>query len=90
MPRSKGRTGRPWRRIRAQVLAESTTCWICGHDGSDTVDHVIPLSRGGDPLDPANLRPAHGVKGCPTCKRRCNQSRGTRPTFLAPKASRNW
>jgi 5-methylcytosine-specific restriction endonuclease McrA len=71
----RGRQGRPWRRARAQVLARSRLCWICGHDASDSVDHVTPLSAGGAPLDPDNLRPAHH-QPCPTCGRRCNQARG--------------
>lgn len=71
----RGRSGRPWRRVRAQVLAASRVCWICGHDGSDSVDHLTPLAEGGDPLDPTNLAPAHDAP-CPTCKRRCNGSRG--------------
>jgi len=36
-------------------------CWLCGQDGADTIDHVLPLAfGGGDELD--NLRPAHGRK----------------------------
>jgi hypothetical protein len=36
-------------------------CWLCGQDGADTIDHVLPLALGGgDELD--NLRPAHGRK----------------------------
>jgi 5-methylcytosine-specific restriction endonuclease McrA len=90
MARSRGRSGRPWRRVRAQVLAASRTCWICGHGAADTVDHVIALSKGGDPLDPANLRPAHGVKGCPVCGRKCNSSKGAKTTLPAPRSSRAW
>lgn len=90
MTRSRGRSGRPWRRVRAQVLAASTLCWICGHGGSETVDHVISLSNGGDPLDPANLRPAHGVRGCKTCGRKCNQEKGAKTMPPAPRASRAW
>lgn len=44
------------------------TCWLCGHPGADTVDHVLPRHHGGT-HDLANLRPAHGRKrpalGCP-------------------------
>lgn len=85
----KGRSGRPWQRVRLQVLAASTVCWICGHPGSTTVDHVKALALGGSLLDPANLRPAHGVEGCSTCGRKCNSSRGTRPV-APPVRSRNW
>jgi 5-methylcytosine-specific restriction endonuclease McrA len=45
-----------------------TVCWLCGRDGADSADHVLPRSRGGsDALE--NLRPAH---------RACNSARGNR------------
>lgn len=79
MARSPGRGGYKWRKVQAIVRASSDTCWRCGHyidqtldhrhPLSSTVDHVIPLSLGGDPLDLANLRHAH---------RRCNSRRGNR------------
>lgn len=92
MPRSKGRTGRPWRRAAAKVKASSNVCWICGHQidlllpakdpMSFTVDHVVPVSRGGPLRDVRYLRPAH---------RRCNSRRGNRVTFVAlPPTSRRW
>jgi hypothetical protein len=96
MPRSKGRTGRPWRRAREQVLAASTICHLCGHDGAGDVDHDPPLvtlqALGIDPRDPQHLRPAHGaLSRCPTCKRCCNQIKGDKLTFtLAPQGSRDW
>lgn len=80
----RGRWGRPWRRARAAVLARSTVCWVCGHDGSDSADHITPLALGGDPLDPGNLAPAHH-KPCPTCGRRCNAARGARPGRGVPE-----
>jgi 5-methylcytosine-specific restriction endonuclease McrA len=85
MARSRGRTGRPWRRLRAEVLAASNICWICGKPGADTVDHVIPVSKlpHNHPLvrDPANLRPAHGP---------CNYSKGNRPLKTKTPTSRAW
>ena len=45
--RNKGRRGRPWRRIQAQVLARDPWCTIQGPrctGRSTTVDHIIPLS----------------------------------------------
>lgn len=39
-------------------------CWICRVAQADTIDHVIPVSRGGTNW-PANLRPA-----CMDCNRR--------------------
>jgi 5-methylcytosine-specific restriction endonuclease McrA len=84
--------GRPWRRVRARVLATSDLCGLCGHPGAREVDLIIPLSLGGDPLDPANLRPAHGTSDpCPWCLRACNQSRGNRDQpSPAPRQSRRW
>lgn len=62
---------------RAVVLARSRVCWLCGHDGADQADDVLPKSRGGTG-SVANLRPAHGTLPCPTCGVRCNQARGNR------------
>ncbi len=94
MPRSLGRTGRRWRRARAQCLDTSTICWLCGHDGATDADHEPPLKKleelGLDPCDPAYLRPAHGVTGCPTCGRRCNQQKGTGPALPVHRSSRDW
>lgn len=77
MPRSPGRTGYAWRLTRAWVLDTYTHCWLClhpvdltlpgTHPDGPSVDHVVPLSKGGDPLDRGNLRLAH---------LRCNSSRG--------------
>jgi 5-methylcytosine-specific restriction endonuclease McrA len=85
------RNGRRYRRLVAQVRAQGGPCWICGHNidpGLDarhplsfTLDHVVPLSRGGDLLDPANARAAH---------RRCNSARGNRTTPRPLTASRRW
>jgi 5-methylcytosine-specific restriction endonuclease McrA len=79
-PRERaGRSGHQWRKLRAQVLAEETHCWLCWVEvdkslhhldpGAPQVDHVVAIHAGGDPEDRANLRLAH---------KRCNQSRGRR------------
>ena len=48
--------------LRSKVFTMyGTECWLCGTDGADTIDHIIPfINGGGDDLD--NLRPAHGRK----------------------------
>jgi hypothetical protein len=75
----RGRRGRPYRRWRQAILDRSTICWVCGHPGADSADHIEPLAdivaRGGDPLDPGNGAPAHHSP-CATCGRRCNPARG--------------
>ena len=65
-----------YKKVRLKVLArDNYTCRYCqGH--ADTVDHLIALKNGGDPLDESNMTAA--------C-RRCNSSKGARvaPLFLA-------
>lgn len=85
------RNGRPYRRLCAWLRAQQLPCWICGHDigyeldfrhpQSFTLDHLVPLSRGGSLLDRANARAAH---------RRCNSQRGNRLITAQTKASRRW
>ena len=81
-PGVAGRSGRPFRRNRATVLQASTLCWLCGHDGADSVDHLIPralciATHRYDLLNAvSNLAPAHHHP-CPTCGIRCNRKRGT-------------
>ena len=81
------RNGRPYRRLVAAQKALGLPCWICGHDipmnvdgrthpFAFTLDHLVPLSRGGDLLDPLNARSAH---------RKCNSARGARMTVQRPK-----
>ena len=62
----RGRSGRPWERIKKQMQAEAEQCAKCGkpisieyqwpHENSVTIGHIIPLALGGDPLDPRNLQ----------------------------------
>lgn len=86
----RGRGGRPYRRLQARVFAEETHCWQClrwvdpdlppNHDWARSLDHVIPLALGGDPLDRANARLAH---------RWCNTSKGSRLNPISV-VSRRW
>lgn len=73
---TRPRSSRPWRRTRAQILATSTICHLCGEPGADGVDHVIPRTRGGTD-DPTNLKPAH--HNTPNSQGvRCNMAKGDR------------
>ena len=71
--------GSTYRRLRRQFLAEHPVCWICGHSGADQIDHDPPQAVHRTKLDLTTWRPAHGTNGCTTCRRRCNQERGTKP-----------
>ena len=54
---------------RKKILATQTVCGICGkpvdfsyrypHPLSPTVDHIIPVAKGGHPSDLSNLQLAH-------------------------------
>ncbi|GAQ61906.1 HNH endonuclease [Streptomyces scabiei] len=69
-------TSYEYRQLRARILAASDVCIMCGHGGSDAVDHIHPVARGGARLDPGNLAPIHGTAGCAACGRRCNNDKG--------------
>jgi 5-methylcytosine-specific restriction endonuclease McrA len=90
--RNAGRRGGRWDKTVAAVKATMpAVCWICAkdidlslhHHGpmSYTVDHVVPLSAGGDPYDLSNLRPAH---------KRCNSRKGKGAAPVPVVSSRRW
>ena len=67
---------RAYRLRRVAVLnRDGWICYYCGGDATQA-DHVIPISRGGDPMSLENM-----VASC----KRCNVSKGNRPqgAFLA-------
>lgn len=78
------RAGYRWTRLRRAVL--DAYGWQCairrpGCTGqATTVDHILPMSRGGAPLDPANLQAA--------C-RHCNTSKGAEIT-QGGRLQRRW
>ena len=78
--------------VRARVLAEEDTCWLCGQpvdkslppflDGSPEVDEVVPVSLGGSPFDRSNCRLTHRI---------CNNRRGNgtrKRAVVQPMATR--
>lgn len=87
-----GRRGRPWRRIRAQVLARDPWCTIRGPrctGKATTVDHIIPLSIRPDLAhDPSNLRgacvPCNSAGGArmTNARRRQRRTRGAPPQSI--------
>lgn len=85
-------TSYAYRQIRASILSESDVCVLCGHAGSDAIDHLFPVSRGGDEYDRANMAPIHGVKGCVVCLRKCNNEKSdkTLEEMDLNPTSRDW
>ena len=52
-----------WQWTRLQVFArDGWRCVRCGRAGRLECDHVVPLRKGGDPFDPANLQTL--CRGC--------------------------
>lgn len=97
--RTAGRMGRPWNRVRAQVINEEHFCVRCGEPvdkslpGTNrrgpSVDHYpVPLgalvAMGGDPNDRAGLRLAH--LGCNSGAR----DRGPNHKRVQVRVSREW
>lgn len=74
------------RKLRAWLKAQGRPCHICGQaidyslpagdPLSFEVDEIVPVSKGGDPLDRSNVAAAHRI---------CNQRRGNRD--IGPKRS---
>ncbi len=78
--RQDPRVSRDWKRVRIAVLArDGHVCAYCGQDAT-TVDHVISIKAGGNPLDMDN---------CVAACRRCNSSKGSRSqaVFLAANST---
>lgn len=60
---------RDYQRVRKIIFAQQTVCGICGRPvdkklvfpdpWSATVDHIIPVQKGGDPINIENLQLAH-------------------------------
>ena len=80
------RVSRKYKKQRLIVLArDGYTCVYCGQD-AHTVDHIVSLKHGGDPISLENMV---------ACCKRCNSSKGSRSqgVFLAqqstPPAFRN-
>lgn len=93
MARSNPRNanGHRRRQLRAKVLAEESVCYLCGefvdktiptpHPMSPEVHELIPVSKGGDPLDRTNCRLTH---------RGCNRDQSNRLPARAFESLRRW
>lgn len=91
-PVSHGRSGRPWRELRARVLVEEPYCMIRGPKctrWSTTVDHVIPLSVRPDLAHVrSNLRGACGPCNYGLGARLVNAKRRAASQFRDPRLPR--
>ena len=91
MSNPRNANGHRRRQLRAKVLAEETDCHLCGlpvdqalktpHPLSPEVHELVPVSKGGDPLDRANCRLTH---------RRCNRAQSNRLPARTFETLRAW
>ena len=89
-PNVRRKNGSRRTKLRAMVAAEGAPCHLCGkaidytlpagHPMSFELDEIVPVSKGGDPLDRANVAPAHRI---------CNQRRGNREIGRAATGERH-
>lgn len=80
MSASRYANGHARRKVRAWLKAQGRPCHICGraidyslpagHPMSFEVDEIVPVSKGGSPIDRSNVAPAHRI---------CNERRGNKP-----------
>lgn len=78
--------GNARRNVRAWLKDQGLPCHLCGqpidytlparHPLSFEVDEIVPVSKGGSPIDRANVAPAHRI---------CNQRRGNKTVEAAQK-----
>lgn len=96
---SRYANGHARRQVRAWLKAQGLPCHICGmaidydlpagDPMSFEVDEIVPVSKGGSPIDRANVAPAHRICN----ERRGNKasgSAGPRPQDVGCRTSRRW
>ena len=74
--RQDPRVSKDYKKVRLIVLArDGYVCYYCGQD-ANTVDHIVSIKNGGDPVNLENLI---------ACCKRCNSAKGSRSqgVFLA-------
>ena len=74
------RVSNKYKKQRLVVLArDGYTCVYCGQDAT-TVDHIVAIKNGGDPISLENMV---------ACCKRCNSSKGSRSqgVFLASNST---
>ena len=92
---ARTKDGTRWRKNRQMLRARGEPCWICRefgrtgeidyslphlHPFAFKLDHLVPISKGGDPFDPRNCAATH---------RCCNQWRSNMSVEDVKKAARS-
>lgn len=87
-PESDGKFKRPYQKNRRAIIAAGDVCAICGRPidkalkfpdpMSASVDHIIPISKGGHPSAPDNLQLVHLI---------CNQMKSAKTTIEQNKGT---
>lgn len=96
MPRRTWTGDKVTRAKRFVIRRDRGICWLCGHPGANSLDHIIPASDRPDlEWNPSNWKAAHlhnagRLLGCqePGCQCIGNVRRGTTPHTAPP--SRDW
>lgn len=83
------------RKLAKYVIArDEGICWLCGHIGADTADHVIPVIQRPDlQFDTTNMKAAHGERRTVAVDGyECigNFARGDAPPPTQAMTSRQW
>ena len=59
-PNKKFYQSMPWRRLRATKIDQQPLCEECERKNivtvANMVDHIVPINKGGEPLDISNLQ----------------------------------
>lgn len=88
-----------YNRNKKRIYATQDTCAICGkpvdmelkfpHPLSKTVDHIIPVAKGGHPSDLANLQLAHFICNRLKSDKLDIERRNSNPTGMKQKQYNN-
>lgn len=77
---SDPRSTRRWKELAARIIERDGVCSVCGSDENLSVDHVVPISKGGAVWDEDNL-----VTMCMTHNReKSNNTTGQVNTYINP------
>lgn len=96
MPRSGWNTRQIHQALTHVIARDGGTCWLCGHPGANSIDHVIPVIQRPDlEWTSTNWKGAHLTKagtptGCTTDGCTCVGNKGRRDRVHNAPPSRTW